>query len=184
MQALLGFTSEARWMRHAHQHLGHLFAICPASPAVGGGLHAGGVRPLQGHHPTLRPGRVGAVRLLRLTFPLLLGPAPASGVHAGRTADRVRVDRAKADERQTLLGILRADPSLAGDRPGQTLIGDRHYYGKDFERSPSLRHPATPGPKSGCAGLTLYAVLRELQTLLAVMTGACHTCNRSFDDTT
>jgi hypothetical protein len=35
-----------------------------------------------------------------------------------------------------------------------------------------------------CAGLTLYAVLRELQTLLAVWTGACHTCKRTFHDTT
>src|SRR5215203_4446667 len=25
MQALLGFTSEARWLRHAHLHLRHLF---------------------------------------------------------------------------------------------------------------------------------------------------------------
>ena len=25
MQALLGFTSEARWLRHARQHLRHLF---------------------------------------------------------------------------------------------------------------------------------------------------------------
>src|SRR6059058_3387349 len=37
---------------------------------------------------------------------------------------------------------------------------------------PSLLHPATPGPKSGCAGLTLYAVLRELQALLVAMAGA------------
>jgi hypothetical protein len=29
MQALLGFTSEARWIRHAHQHLGHLFGYLP-----------------------------------------------------------------------------------------------------------------------------------------------------------
>jgi hypothetical protein len=29
---------------------------------------------------------------------------------------------AKADERQTLLGILTADPSLVAERPGQTLI--------------------------------------------------------------
>jgi SRSO17 transposase len=47
---------------------------------------------------------------------------------------------------------------------------------------PSLLHPAPPGPKSGCAGLTLYAVLRLLQRLLVVMTGACHVCNRPFDD--
>jgi SRSO17 transposase len=31
-------------------------------------------------------------------------------------------------------------------------------------------------PKAQCAGLTLYAVLRELQTLLGVWTGACRTC--------
>jgi hypothetical protein len=32
MQALLGFTSEARWMRHAHKHLGHLFHYLPRQP--------------------------------------------------------------------------------------------------------------------------------------------------------
>src|SRR5436305_1551125 len=47
---------------------------------------------------------------------------------------------------------------------------------------PSLLHPATPRPKSGCAGLTLYAILRLLQRLLVVMTGACHVCNRPFND--
>ena len=30
-------------------------------------------------------------------------------------------------------------------------------------------------------GLTLYAVLRELQTLFAVWTGACHTCHQPVD---
>jgi hypothetical protein len=42
---------------------------------------------------------------------------------------------AKADERQILLGVLNADPTLIGDRPGQTLVGDKNYYGKDFERT-------------------------------------------------
>src|SRR3989440_9236950 len=32
LQALLGFTSEARWMRYAHQHLGHLFRYLPRQP--------------------------------------------------------------------------------------------------------------------------------------------------------
>lgn len=40
---------------------------------------------------------------------------------------------AKADERQTLLDILTADPSLAGNRRGQTLIADKNYYGAEFE---------------------------------------------------
>jgi hypothetical protein len=29
MQALLGFTSEARWLRHATTHLRHLFPCLP-----------------------------------------------------------------------------------------------------------------------------------------------------------
>jgi hypothetical protein len=40
---------------------------------------------------------------------------------------------AKADERQVLLDILAADPQLASGRPGQILIGDKNYYGRDFE---------------------------------------------------
>ena len=29
MQAMLGFTSEARWLRHAHAHLRYLFSYLP-----------------------------------------------------------------------------------------------------------------------------------------------------------
>jgi hypothetical protein len=32
MQALLGFVSEARWLRHARAHLGHLFPYLPQQP--------------------------------------------------------------------------------------------------------------------------------------------------------
>ena len=32
MQALLGFTSEARWLRHANVHLRHLFPYLPHQP--------------------------------------------------------------------------------------------------------------------------------------------------------
>jgi hypothetical protein len=32
MQAILGFTSEARWLRHAHAHLRHLFPYLPKQP--------------------------------------------------------------------------------------------------------------------------------------------------------
>ena len=39
---------------------------------------------------------------------------------------------AKADERQVLLPIL-DDTGLAALLPGQTLIGDKSYYGRDFE---------------------------------------------------
>jgi hypothetical protein len=32
MQAMLGFTSEARWLRHADAHLRHLFPYLPKQP--------------------------------------------------------------------------------------------------------------------------------------------------------
>jgi hypothetical protein len=32
---------------------------------------------------------------------------------------------------------------------------------------------------SGCAGLTLYKVIHELQLLLATWTGACPTCHQT-----
>ncbi|OSP39085.1 hypothetical protein B7767_33480 [Streptomyces sp. 13-12-16] len=54
-------------------------------------------------------------------------------------------------------------------------------------RHPRLRracflHAATTGasPKRRGAGLSLYQVVRELQTLLALWTGACPTCHRDI----
>jgi hypothetical protein len=60
---------------------------------------------------------------LRLHLVCTLGGLPVGFALSG----------AKADERDTLLGILAGDPALAGQRPGQTLIADRQYYGKQFE---------------------------------------------------
>jgi hypothetical protein len=41
---------------------------------------------------------------------------------------------AKADEREVLLGMLGADALLVSARPGQTVIGDKNYFGRDFEK--------------------------------------------------
>jgi hypothetical protein len=40
---------------------------------------------------------------------------------------------AKADERETL-DLLGAEPQLIGERPGQTLIGYKNYFGREFEQ--------------------------------------------------
>ena len=40
---------------------------------------------------------------------------------------------AKADKRETLLGMLENDAVLVNARPGQVLIGDKNYFGRDFE---------------------------------------------------
>jgi hypothetical protein len=40
---------------------------------------------------------------------------------------------AKADERQVLLDLLGVEPELVATRPGQTLLADKHDYGREFE---------------------------------------------------
>jgi hypothetical protein len=40
---------------------------------------------------------------------------------------------AKGDEREILLGMLEIDAGLVDARPGQTLIGDKNYFGRLFE---------------------------------------------------
>jgi hypothetical protein len=60
---------------------------------------------------------------------------------------------------------LAADTTLAGHRPGQTLIGDRNYYGKDFEDTLTqaginLLRPARKGEPPR-AGAHLFKPLRQ-----------------------
>jgi hypothetical protein len=40
---------------------------------------------------------------------------------------------AKADERETPLDLLAAEPHLLAARPAQTVIGDKNYFGRAFE---------------------------------------------------
>jgi hypothetical protein len=163
LQALLGFCSEARWLRYAHAHLGQLFPYLPQQP---------------GYNKRLR----AAANLLRQVIVVLASDttfwtddvwvADATPVECGRSKETVKrsalggwaaygycashsryfwglrlhlvctlhglpigfaLAGAKADERQVLLGILTADPTLVATRPGQTLIADKHYYGRQFE---------------------------------------------------
>jgi hypothetical protein len=72
---------------------------------------------------------------------------------------------AKADERQTLLEIFRTDPSLTAHRPGQTLIGDKNYFGAEFEAlladaSLHLMRPARKG-EAGRPGAHQFKPLRQ-----------------------
>ncbi len=73
---------------------------------------------------------------------------------------------AKADERQVLLAIFGADPSLLATRPGQTLIGDKNYYGRDFEAALAaegirLLRPARHGEPRR-PGAHLFKPLRQI----------------------
>jgi hypothetical protein len=72
---------------------------------------------------------------------------------------------AKADERQTLLEIFHTDPTLTADRPGQTLLGDKNYFGAEFETLLAeaglrLLRPARKGEPER-AGSALFKPLRQ-----------------------
>jgi len=163
MQALLGFTSESRWLRYARAHLGHLFRYLPQQPGYTKRLRdaASLVRTVsrvlaadtslwtddvwvvdstpvecgRSRKTTKRSELAGWAEYgycashsrffwgLRLHLVCTLGGLPVAYALTG----------AKADERQTLLGILSTEPVLIHQRPGQTLIADKHYYGREFE---------------------------------------------------
>jgi hypothetical protein len=122
--------------------------------------------PLPGDHQALGVGRVGPVRLLRQPLALLLGLR----LHLVCTLQGLPIGfalaGAKADERQVLLGILGADPALVAARPGQTLIADKHYDGRQFEAAlvacgvRRLR-PARKGEPDR-AGAHLFRPLRQV----------------------
>lgn len=195
MQALLGFTSEARWLRHARRHLGHLFRYLPQQ---------------SGYNKRLR----AAADLIKTVIRVLatdttlwtddVWVADSTPVECGRSTQTVRrsdlagwaeygycashsryfwglrlhlvctlgglplgfaLTGAKADERQTLLGIFTADPTLVADRPGQTLITDKNYYGRQFEHTLAqagleLLRPTRTG-ENPRRGARLFTPLRQ-----------------------
>ena len=72
---------------------------------------------------------------------------------------------AKADERQVLLGIL-ADPALTAGHTGQTIIGDKNYFGASFEATLAdgrmcLLRPARKGEPAR-PGAQFFKPLRQI----------------------
>ncbi|GAA2244180.1 hypothetical protein GCM10010430_27440 [Kitasatospora cystarginea] len=186
MQAILGYTSEAKWLRHARAHLRHLFPYLPQQP---------------GYNKRLRK----AAALMRSVNRILAATTSvwsddvwvvdSTPMECGRSRETVKrcsdlagwaeygycashsrffwglrlhlvctlqglpiafaLTGAKADERETLLGLLAAECELLRERPRQTLIGDKNYFGRSFERQLSehgvqLLRPARSGwPRSG-----------------------------------
>ncbi|MFJ4676255.1 IS982 family transposase [Kitasatospora sp. NPDC088783] len=163
LQALLGFPSERRWIRRATAHLRHLFPYPPGQFGYNRRLRKPAdliahVNRLLVTDTSLWAESVWIVD----STPLECGRSRENAERSdlvgwaeyGYCASHSRYFRglrphlvctlhglpvafaltgAKADERQTLLGILHADPDLARSRPGQTLIADRHHYGRAFE---------------------------------------------------
>ena len=195
MQALLGYVSEARWLRHARRDLSHLFPRLPGQSGYNKRLRklAGAMSWLIGalardtslwsddvwvvdstpvecgrsRETALRSDLAGWAEYgycashsryfwgLRLHLLCTLHGLPVGFALTG----------AKADERQVLLDIL-ADPALTAGRSGQVIIGDKNYYGRDFEAilastGLSLLRPARKG-EAQRPGTEFFRPLRQI----------------------
>ena len=195
MQALLGFTSEARWLRHARAHLNALFPYLPGQSGYNKRLRklAGTISWLIGvlgrevslftddvwiadstpvecgrsRETAKRSDLAGFAEYgycashsryfwgLRLHLLCTLGGLPIGAALTG----------AKADERLVLLDIL-TDPTLAQHRPGQTLIADKSYFGRDFDAALAqtgvqLLRPARKG-EAERPGARFFKPLRQI----------------------
>jgi Transposase DDE domain len=195
MQALLGFGSEARWLRFARKSLRGLFPYLPGQ---------------SGYNKRLRKLAVTMIWLIRmLAMDTSLWSddvwiVDSTPVECGRSKDTTRrsdlagcaeygycashsryfwglrlhllttlhglpvgfaLAGAKADERQVLLGIL-DDPALTTGRAGQVIIGDKNYYGRDFEATLAgagliLLRPARKGERPR-PGAQFFRPLRQI----------------------
>ncbi|MGW7478099.1 IS982 family transposase [Nonomuraea muscovyensis] len=164
LSALLGFTSERRWLRHARAELSGMFPYIPGQ---------------SGYNRRLRQASglvTHMTRMLASDTSLWsddVWVVDSTPVECGRSRDTAQrselagwaeygycashsryfwglrlhllctlgglpvlfaLSGAKADEREVLLGMLEAAPDVVAAHPRQTLIADRQYYGRAFEQ--------------------------------------------------
>ena len=195
MQALLGFTSESRWLRFATAHLHYLFPYLPQQSGYNKRLRnlaatiswligmlardttlwtddvwvidSTPVECARSREATRRSELAGWAEYgycashsryfwgLRLHMLATLHGLPVGFALTG----------AKADERTVLLDILHTDPTLTAQRPGQTVIGDKNYFGAEFETTLAeagltLLRPARKGEPDR-AGSRFFKPLRQ-----------------------
>jgi hypothetical protein len=195
MQALLGHVSEARWLRFANKHLHHLFPYLPQQPGYNKRLRKLGatigwlIRAMardtsmwgddvwvvdstpvecgRSRETAKRSELAGWAEYgycashsryfwgLRLHLLCTLHGLPVGFALTG----------AKADERHVLLDIL-TDPEVTSERLRQTVIGDRNYFGADFEAALAeagieLLRPSRKGEPER-AGARFFKPLRQI----------------------
>jgi hypothetical protein len=195
MQALLGYTSELGWLRFAREQLRGLFPYLPKQPgynkrlrALAGTMHwligvlvrdtsvwtddvwvvdSTPVECGRSRETAKRSDLAGWAEYgycashsryfwgLRLHLLCTLHGLPVGFALTG----------AKADERSVLLDILHADPTLS-DRSHQIMIGDKNYFGAEFEAALpqagiDLLRPARKG-ETERPGAHLFKPLRQV----------------------
>ena len=196
LQALLGFTSEARWLRHAHAHMRELFRYLPTQ--------SGYNKRVRAATPMLR---AVIAHLVARSSPYtddvwVVDSTPVECARSRETAKRsdlagwaeygycashsryfwglrlhlvctlsglpiaFALTGAKADERDTLIGMLAADPTLLATHPDPTVMADKNYYGRQFETDIAevgitLLRPARKG-ETPRAGHRFFRPLRQV----------------------
>ena len=196
LQALLGFTSEARWLRYANGHLRGMFPELPTQSGYNKRVRAatGMLRAVFAHLVACTCRSTDDVWVVDST-PVECGRSRetakrsdlAGWAEYGYCASHSRyfwglrlhllctpaglpvafaLTGAKADERDTLLGMLDADPALLAARLNQHLMADKNYYGKQFEtelatKAITLLRPARKGEKPR-AGQRFFKPLRQI----------------------
>jgi Transposase DDE domain len=196
MSALLGFTSERRWLRFVNAHLAGMFPR-----RIG----------QSGYNKRMRKAFflfICVIRMLAMDTSLWsddVWVVDSTPVECGRSRETARrsdaagwaeygycashsryfrglrlhlvctlhglpvlfaLAGAKAGEREVLLGMLETGKDVVAVHPGQTLIGDKNYFGRDFEadlteRELVLLRPVRKG-EARRAGLQLLKPLRQV----------------------
>ena len=196
MSALLGFTSERRWLRYADKELAGMF------PRTIG---------QSGWNKRVRKAFflfIRVIRMLAMDTSLWsddVWVVDSTPVECGRSRETARrsdaagwaeygycashsryfwglrlhlvctltglpvmfaLAGAKADERETLLGMLEAARDVTAAHPGQVIIGDKNYFGRAFEaelteRELTLLRPVRKG-EARRAGQNLFKPLRQV----------------------
>jgi len=196
LQALLGFTSEARWLRYANTHLRGMFPDLLTQSGYNKRVRAatGMLRAVFAHLVACTSRSTDNVWVVDST-PVECGRSRetakrsdlAGWAEYGYCASHSRyfwglrlhllctpaglpvafaLTGAKTDERDTLLGMLDADPALRAARLNQQLMADKNYYGKQFEtelasKGITLLRPARQGEKPR-AGQRFFKPLRQI----------------------
>jgi hypothetical protein len=196
LSALLGFTSERRWLRYMNENLAGMF-----SRRIG----------QSGYNKRMRKAFalfIWVIRMLAVDTSLWsddVWVVDSTPVECGRSRETTRrsdaagwaqygycashtryfwglrlhlvctlaglpvlfaLSGAKADEREVLLGMLEAGKDVVDDHPGQTVIGDKNYFGRHFEtdlteRELVLLRPVRKG-EARRGGQSLLKPLRQV----------------------
>jgi hypothetical protein len=160
---LLGFTSEARWLRYGRLHLRQLFPYLPGQSGDNkrlrraAGLLSHAIRALAADtslwsddvwlvdSTPIECGRSrDTAKRSALAGWAAYGWCPSHSrwfwglrLHLVCTLHGLPIlfalTDAKAVDREVLTELLAVEPQLAATRPGQLLIADKNYYGREFE---------------------------------------------------